>query len=159
MLHLVWIKGSGDEARNVHSHLMNCYKSLYLETPENLNEEEAATYIGLNLISLTYGLNYAELTSLEALLFNLMKEGYISDVAIQKLWRVFSARSGSITKAQRRGAIQVLSMLATANPSMIIDEMDSLLQVGLGPEGRRDTTLARHTCIALQKVSFTISGE
>jgi hypothetical protein len=41
-----------------------------------------------------------------------------------------------IPKAQRRGAIVVLGMVAVAKPKVVTERIDTLLHVGLGPLGK-----------------------
>lgn len=75
-------------------------------------------------------------------------------------------------KPQRRGAIIILGMLALAKRSVVTDRVDTLLRIGLGPFGKvggvfsfpsicsshrrhfqADLTLARYTCVALQRLN------
>jgi condensin complex subunit 1 len=75
-----------------------------------------------------------------------------------------------LPKAQRRGAIIILGMLALANRNVLTDKVDVLLKIGLGPYGKvvssiillrplnvsslqADLTLARYTCVALQRLN------
>jgi condensin complex subunit 1 len=104
------------------------------------------------LISLTYGTSLAELTSLEQLLCNMMKQGNVSALVISKLWQVYGFQKKDISKTQRRGAIIILSMLALADADIVAREVDTLLNIGLGSFGRTDLELARYTCIALQRL-------
>jgi hypothetical protein len=80
-----------------------------------------------------------------------------------------------IPRCQRRGAIIVLGMLAVARRDVVTDRIELLLKVGLGPFGKvrfsltalvgallsrddvqADLTLARYTCVALQRVSGSV---
>jgi condensin complex subunit 1 len=78
-------------------------------------------------------------------------EGIHPDV-INRLWHVYST-SKPIDKAQRRGAIIILGMLAIAKREVVTERVDTLLKIGLGPLGQEDLVLARYTCIALQRLS------
>lgn len=60
-----------------------------------------------------------------------------------------------ISKSQRRGAIIVLGMLATAKPEIVVGEMETMLRIGLGGLGRSDLQLAKYTCIALRRINPT----
>jgi condensin complex subunit 1 len=154
MMHLVWTKSNSDEGRGVQNHLIECYKGLFFIAPDHLSPGDAATFIARNLISLTYGSSLAELTSLEQLLCNMMKQGVVSSAVVAKLWQVYGFQKKDISKTQRRGAIIILGMLALADPDIVAREVDTLLNIGLGQFGRTDLELARYTCIALQRLNI-----
>lgn len=152
MLHLIWTKGNSDEGKGVQTHLIDCYKSIFFDAPSNFSPNDAANYIARNMISLTFGASVAELTSLEQLLSTMLKGDMISEVVVSKLWQVYNVQSKEISKTQRRGAIMVLSMLALADPNIVVQEMESMLNIGLGRYGRADFALSKHTCIALARI-------
>ena len=155
MLRLIWTKGNSDEGKGVQTHLIDCYKRLFFEAPDGFSQSDASIYIARNMISLTMGTTPAELTSLEQLLATMMKGGMISDLVIQKLWDVYGYHKKEISKSQRRGAIIVLGMLASANPEIVVGEMETMLRTGLGAHGRNDLQLAKYTCIALRRLNPT----
>ncbi|KAK9348866.1 armadillo-type protein [Lipomyces starkeyi] len=152
MLHLIWTKANSDEGKGVQIHLVECYKSLFFTAPEQFSEGDTCTYIARNLISLTYGATAAELTSLERLLYVMMKNKQMPDLVIQKLWQVYGVQQRDISKAQRRGAIIILGMLAVYDSGIVVRELETLFQVGLGVHGKYDFVLARYTCVALQRI-------
>lgn len=152
MMHLVWTKSNSDEGKGIQNHLIECYKGLFFDAPDHLSPNDAATFIARNLISLTYGSSLAELTSLEQLLCNMMKQGNVSSAVAAKLWQVYGFQKKEISKTQRRGAIIILGMLALADPDIVAREVDTLLRIGLGQFGKADLELARYTCIALQRL-------
>ncbi|KAJ4246238.1 condensin complex non-SMC subunit Cnd1 [Fusarium torreyae] len=155
MLRLIWTKGNSDEGKGVQTHLIECYKRLFFEAPDSFSPNDAANYIARNMISLTFGATPAELTSLEQLLATMMKGGMIPEVVINKLWQVYGVQKREISRTQRRGAIIVLGMLATANPEIVVGEMETMLRTGLGAHGRNDLQLAKFTCIALRRINPT----
>lgn len=155
MLRLIWTKGNSDEGKGVQTHLIECYKRLFFEAPDTFSPNDAANYIARNMISLTFGATPAELTSLEQLLSTMMKGGMIPDVVIAKLWQVYGVQKREISRTQRRGAIMVLGMLATASPEIVVGEMETMLRTGLGAHGRADLQLAKYTCIALRRINPT----
>ncbi|KAL9114168.1 MAG: hypothetical protein Q9227_001940 [Pyrenula ochraceoflavens] len=154
MLRLIWTKGNSDEGKGVQSHLIDCYKGLFFDAPDTFNANDGANFIARNMISLTFGATPAELTSLEQLLSTMTKAGHISDLVISKLWQVYGVAK-DISKAQRRGSIIVLGMIATADPEIVVREMETMLRIGLGSLGRVDLTLAKYTCIALQRMNVS----
>lgn len=151
MLRLIWTKGNSDEGKGVQTHLIDCYKGLFFDAPDSFNPNDAANFIARNMISLTFGASPAELTSLEQLLATMMSAGHISQLVISKLWQVYGVNK-DISKAQRRGAIIVLGMIATADPAVVIKETEIMLRVGLAAAGRKDLVLAKYTCIALRRM-------
>ncbi|KAI1385156.1 condensin component [Hypoxylon trugodes] len=153
MMRLIWTKGNSDEGKGVQSHLIDCYRRLFFEAPDSFSPNDAAIYIARNMISLTSGTTPAELTSLEQLLATMMKGGMISDRVVTKLWEVYGFQRREISRSQRRGAIIVLGMLATASPEIVVGEMEAMLRTGLGSHGRSDLQLAKYTCIALQRLN------
>ncbi|KAG5981511.1 hypothetical protein E4U55_002866 [Claviceps digitariae] len=153
MLRLIWTKGNSDEGKGVQTHLIECYRRLFFEAPESFSPNDAANYVARNMISLTFGATPAELTSLEQLLATMMKGGIVPDVVITKLWQVYGVQRREISRTQRRGAIIVLGMLASANPSIVVDEIETMLRTGLGSHGRNDLQLAKYTCIALRRIN------
>ncbi|OTA65753.1 condensin component [Hypoxylon sp. EC38] len=155
MMRLIWTKGNSDEGKGVQSHLIDCYRRLFFEAPDSFTPNDAAIYIARNMISLTSGTTPAELTSLEQLLATMMKGGMISDRVITKLWEVYGFQKREISRSQRRGAIIVLGMLATASPEIVVGEMETMLRTGLGSLGRSDLQLAKYTCIALRRLNPT----
>ncbi|KAK4107243.1 condensin-like protein [Canariomyces notabilis] len=155
MLRLIWTKGNSDEGKGVQTHLIECYKRLFFEAPESFSPNDAANYIARNMISLTFGATPAELTSLEQLLSTMMKQAMISDLVISKLWQVYGIQKREISRKQRRGAIIVLGMLATASPEIVVGEMETMLRTGLGAHGRADLQLAKYTCVALRRINPT----
>jgi condensin complex subunit 1 len=105
------------------------------------------------MISLTFGATPAELTSLEQLLATMMKGGMIPEVVVSKLWQVYGVQKREISRTQRRGAIIILGMLATANPEIVVGEIETMLRTGLASHGRSDLQLAKYTCIALRRIN------
>ncbi|KAJ4286197.1 condensin complex non-SMC subunit Cnd1 [Collariella sp. IMI 366227] len=153
MLRLIWTKGNSDEGKGVQTHLIDAYKRLFFEAPDSFSPNDAANYIARNMISLTFGATPAELTSLEQLLSTMMKQGMIPELVIAKLWQVYGVQKREISRKQRRGAIIVLGMLATASPEIVVGEMETMLRTGLGSHGRADLQLAKYTCVALRRIN------
>ncbi|KAF9092669.1 Condensin complex subunit [Mortierella sp. AD031] len=159
MVHLVWMKDNNDEAKGVRTRLVECYWQIYLAPEENLSEKENTAVIARNLVSLTYGSTLAELTSLEQLLTVIVTDSIanandisISDEVVEKLWQVYSHHK-NIPNPQRRGAIIILGMLAKAKPDIVANKIETILRIGLGEHGRADLSLARYSCIALQRIA------
>ncbi|KAF8069057.1 non-SMC mitotic condensation complex subunit 1-domain-containing protein [Lyophyllum atratum] len=161
MLHLIWTKDNststsedGDELKGIRSQLLKCYKNLYFEKlPGNAEpEQDYINRVTKNMIELTFDATLAELTSLEEMMRIMMDENQVDQDVVTKLWQVYS-RNKQLPKPQRRGAIIILGMLALAKRSVLTDRVETMLKVGLGPFGKSDLTLARYTCVALQRLN------
>ena len=50
MVHLVWMKDNGDEAKSVRARLMECYWQIYLAPDEALTEKENIAMVAKNLV-------------------------------------------------------------------------------------------------------------
>ncbi|KAJ2489239.1 condensin complex non-SMC subunit Cnd1 [Coemansia sp. RSA 2050] len=161
MSHLIWTPntsssassaadGTAEEARGVRAKLLDSYMQLYLTPSDRLSAAENTSRITRNLISLTFGATLAELTSLEELIRTLMEEGLVSADVIAKLRSVYGYTKQRLPPAQRRGAIIILGMLAQANRSIVTDDIDLYLRIGLGKYGHDDLAVAKYTCMILQ---------
>ncbi|KAF8888609.1 non-SMC mitotic condensation complex subunit 1-domain-containing protein [Infundibulicybe gibba] len=139
--------------KGIRSRLLECYRNLYFEALPDIQDAKAqVNRIAKNMVERTYDATLAELTSLEEMLRIMMEDGQIHQDVIAKLWQVYSA-DRLLPKAQRRGAIIILGMLALAKRSVLTDRVDTMLRIGLGPLGKADLTLARYTCVALQRLN------
>ncbi|KAF8988934.1 non-SMC mitotic condensation complex subunit 1 [Cyathus striatus] len=160
MLHLIWTKDNsnstsedGKELKGVRQRLLECYKGLYFDAlPDNRDAKAQINRIAKNMIERTYYASMAELTSLEEMMRIMMDEGYVHEDVIAKLWQIYSLNR-LLPGEQRRGAIIILGMLAVAKRSVLTDHVDTMLKVGLGKLGKTDLTLARYTCVALQRLN------
>lgn len=161
MLHLIWTKDNtqimedGTQLKGIRSRLIEVYRALYFDARADLSAKDNIARIAKNMIERTFGATLAELTSLEEMLKTMQAEGLVHPEVVNKLWAVYSAPR-AISAAQRRGAIIVLGMLATARSEIISEQIDVLLRVGLGPLGARDVVLAKYTCVALQRLGGSV---
>lgn len=158
MVHLIWAKDNalvledGSQLKGVRSRLIEVYRALYFDPYPELSHAENVARISRNMIERTFGATLAELTSLEQLFALMHTERLVAPAVIDKLWDVYAAPR-AIARAQRRGAILILGMLATADRALVADRIDTLLHIGLGTLGARDVRLATYTALALQRVS------
>ncbi|KAJ6448906.1 non-SMC mitotic condensation complex subunit 1-domain-containing protein [Mycena sanguinolenta] len=159
MLHLIWNKDNssstsedGQELKGIRQRLLECYRHLYFDPIPDMEPKAQVNRIAKNMIELTYNATLAELTSLEEMMRIMMDDDQIHPDVIAKLWSVYSINK-SLPRAQRRGAIIILGMLALAKRGVLTDHVDVMLKVGLGHLGKGDLTLARYTCVALQRLN------
>ncbi|KAH9478251.1 Condensin complex subunit 1 [Psilocybe cubensis] len=158
MLHLIWTKDNtttsedGKELKGIRQRLLETYQSLYLDPTADDKPKEQVNRITKNLVELTYESTLAELTSLEEMMRIMMESNRIHHDVIARLWQVYG-RDKHLPKPQRRGAIMIIGMLALSDQSILTEKVDLMLKVGLGRLGKTDPTLARYTCIALQRLN------
>ncbi|KAF9066748.1 non-SMC mitotic condensation complex subunit 1-domain-containing protein [Rhodocollybia butyracea] len=159
MLHLIWSKDNnatsedGKELKGVRARLLECYQEMFFSpNPDLKTGKEQVSEISRNMIERTFDASLADLTSLEEMMRTMMEDDRVHQDVINKLWQIFKAET-PIPKPQRRGAIIILGMLALAKRSILVDKVDIMLKVGLGALGKRDLTLARYTCVALQRLA------
>jgi condensin complex subunit 1 len=161
MVHLIWTKDNalvmedGAQLKGIRSRLLEVYRALYFEPLPDLSPRDNVARIARNMVERTFGATLAELTSLEELLRTMCAEDMVHPDVVNKLWAVYGAPR-AMPRAQRRGAIIVLSMLAVARREIVADHIEALLGVGLGPLGARDIVLAKYTCVALARVGGSI---
>ncbi|KAI0795346.1 non-SMC mitotic condensation complex subunit 1-domain-containing protein [Irpex lacteus] len=158
MLHLIWSKDNsstsedGKELKGIRPRLLECYRNLYFDAVPGMEPKQQVNRIAKNMIELTYDASLAELTSLEEMMRIMMEDDQVHPDVIGKLWQVYSSER-PLPRAQRRGAVIILGMLALARRSVVADRADVLMRIGLGKLGQADLTLARYTCVALQRLS------
>ncbi|AGO11952.1 AaceriAGR273Cp [[Ashbya] aceris (nom. inval.)] len=168
MLHLVWMKGSNDEGTSIASHLMECYRQLFLTAPDSANYKEKSAYVAKNLINLTKDASVADLASLEKLVGMMYDAKLIDQNVVNVLWAIYNSvskgESSNFTTDQIHGSIIVLGMLALADCQIALKGLDQLLNSGLGDSGQKDLILAKFSCIALQRMvprdaKFSVDSE
>lgn len=158
MLHLVWMKGSSDEGKSISSHLIDCYKDLFLTAPENATPSQAAALIAKNLIELTYSSSVADLASLEKLLCLMYEEKLIHPDVVTVLWQIYGLAQSDrnsddeATNKPSHGAVILLGMLALTDNTIVLKGFESILNIGLGEVGKNDLELCKYSCLALQRV-------
>ncbi|KAI0074195.1 hypothetical protein K474DRAFT_1665696 [Panus rudis PR-1116 ss-1] len=161
MLHLIWHKDNsstsedGKELKGVRSRLLECYRSLYFDPIPDMEPKQQVNRIAKNMIEQTYNATLAELTSLEEMMRIMMDDNQVHPDVVAKLWQVYSSER-PLPRMQRRGAVIILGMLALARRSVVAEKVDVLVKIGLGNLGKADLTLARYTCVALQRLNGSI---
>lgn len=156
MLHLVWMKGSSDEGKSIASHLVDCYRELFLTAPDGASATQKASHIAKNLIRLSLSSSVADLASLEKLLAMMYAEKLISQDVISVLWQIYGHKSHNnheqMPEQQRVGAIIVLCMMSIADHTIVLKGIDLLLNTGLNFHEYNDAELCKYTCITLQRI-------
>ncbi|EGG23508.1 condensin-2 complex subunit D3 [Cavenderia fasciculata] len=148
----------------------NCFGQLLLHPPSENEPTQAARVpyeIAKNLIDISINKTLGELTSLEDILFELVRERtketkengkvvvdkikhFIHDNVVKSLWDIFE---GKVTlyrsTLDKRGAILVLSMIGKERNTIFGDKIKILISKGLDSG---DMFCLKYSCICLQKM-------
>lgn len=153
MLHLVWVKGTNEEGKSISSHLIDCYKQLFLTVPQTYTQIQSANYIATNLIRLACDASLADLTSLEKLLCMMYEMDLLGSNVIKRLWEIYHSEvSPQYTTDFIHGSIIILGMLALTDPYIVTNGFKLILKVGLGERGSKDLVLCKYSCIAVSRL-------
>ncbi|XP_076451927.1 condensin complex subunit 1-like isoform X3 [Babylonia areolata] len=147
MLVLVWSK-----EQSVKDAVVAAYKRLYLESTAGSQRNRALSVVK-NLSMLIHGASCGDLTSLEALMGQLMQSGELSSQVIQVLWERFTLKIPDTCLQDSRAALLLISMVAGAEPNIVHSNLDVLIEEGLGPRADGDQLLAQAACQALLKLA------
>ncbi|PWA00455.1 hypothetical protein BB558_003466 [Smittium angustum] len=159
MMHLVWQPSyqnisinTGQESNNLENKVMqtlyDAFLQLYINPIENMNDKENVNRVCNNLLELVDKASLADLASLEKILVVLVQNKSINNDVIAKLRNLYLKSS-----KDRRGAILILSMLSLASRSVVGDDIDLFLKIGLGKTGLSDFVVAKYTCDALKTLT------
>lgn len=164
MLTLIW-----SDTQSVKDEVLTTFQELYMFVPgTNGKKRQPAMAIAHNLVSLVSGSALAVRTSLEEVIAVLVRERKLSKAVIKCLWTMATAgESDEVPEAvqfpQQRYALAVLSMAAATEPRLV-SSPESLTMLSDAAfsgaaKARSDYRLAKHACVALQKVSGMLEGE
>lgn len=164
MLHLVWQNDNSDEGKSIISHLINCYKSLFLTMPKDIFGAEKNIYIANNLIRLTYNASNSDLTSLERLLCLIYKQNFINNDVLNVLWSIYSMKINEndpdedqlSLKKKRYGAIIVLGCFGVEDSQILVNNLGKILKYCFNNDWKKDLLLCQHSCNSLQKISMNV---
>ncbi|PVV02613.1 hypothetical protein BB560_002931 [Smittium megazygosporum] len=159
MLHLVWqpvyanvsVLGNQDNPTMEHRVMQTLYDAfvqLYISPLDNLSGKENVSRVCKNLLSLVNDATLSDLVSLEKILQVLLKTNNISPMVIATFKSLFSKSS-----KERRGSILILRMLAPASKTVVSDDIDLYLSIGLGKIGLADYYISEQTCQALCSIT------
>lgn len=71
---------------------------------------------------------------------------------VQVLWEKFSMKYPDTSPINSRTALMILTMIAQAEPNIVIDNVNMLVEIGLGLRAKDDLLFARDTCRMLLKI-------
>ncbi|KAF2076940.1 hypothetical protein CYY_001778 [Polysphondylium violaceum] len=144
MLSLVWNKEDSIKKTSIEA-----FSQILLTTRPDIAPPKSYFYISKNLLNMTKDKTLGEITSLEELINNFNSQDLISSQVIKALWEIFSGSVVGHTPEDERGALMILSMIASSNPAMLKSKLNLILSHGL--DSKSDPYLPRVTCIILQK--------
>jgi condensin complex subunit 1 len=139
MWHLVFNVRNSEHVNDIHSHIVECFRSVYLSHDDDSIIRE--------LIKLTYGGTLADSTCLEKIIGLCKMQDLISERIVSHLWTIFSAENVVVPTKQRRGATLILSWVYKSQPHRVGSEQLSLILRALRVID--DLELVKHCCAIL----------
>lgn len=154
MLPLVWSREN-----SIREAVANSYRDVYFNQP-SANAKTKARNIADGLSDLVGSASSSELICLEQLVTELVRTGDISPTVLRLLWeRYSSVDQPETSRAHRLAAAQLLSMVASADNSMVKRNLETLISVGFGERGKADLDLCGHTCSIVGKLGHSNSPD
>ncbi|CAI6344316.1 unnamed protein product [Macrosiphum euphorbiae] len=115
---------------NIKEAMMNSYKTIYLKIEEDKDSSTTRPVTIMNrLICLIKTLNETNRRAFKALLNEWLKNKTLDDECIMVLW-AWLTKSKDINDEDRVVAALILSLLASAQPSIAMGNLESILQYG-----------------------------
>jgi condensin complex subunit 1 len=168
MLHLIWKGGSNEDGNRVVEKLLDSYISMFLTPYQHDTAVNKNIYVATSLIKLTYNCSMGDLISLEKMIVELYKgreidvpkkvreeknyrpqyEYYIGPQVIETLWHSFVHPKH---EREKRGAIIILSMIASYDYKVVYDKLPLLVQYGMNLD-ELNYQITTFACIALRRV-------
>ncbi|XP_035722862.1 condensin complex subunit 1-like [Vespa mandarinia] len=139
--------------QSVRRNLAMVYKQIYLDNtePQKSARQRAITCVK-SLINLVKKLQPGQSSSLEELIRLWYSNKEISEETLQVLWEIFSMKLPDTTPIESRAALILIMMIGQTESGVIVENLDVLVKIGLGPRAKNDLLLARDICRTLQKI-------
>ncbi|KAK2584063.1 hypothetical protein KPH14_006510 [Odynerus spinipes] len=143
--------------QSVRRNLAIVYKQLYLDDidSQTKKERQKANSCVRSLIHLIKELQPGQSQALKELIISWYNNKEISEETLQILWEKFSMKSPDTTPLESRAALILIMMISHTEKKIIVDNLDVLVKIGLGPRAKTDLLLARDTCRILQRIEQT----
>ncbi|XP_012286067.1 condensin complex subunit 1 [Orussus abietinus] len=139
--------------QSVRDNLILVYKELYLEKKETNQSERQRVIIAVgSLIKLLKSLEPKETPALAQLMTAWHTNGDINSTVLQVMWEIYSMKLPGATTVDSQAAIMLVTMVARNNPEIITSNLETLINVGLGPRSLNDLYFVNDTCKALLKI-------
>ncbi|CAL1675876.1 unnamed protein product [Lasius platythorax] len=139
--------------QSVRNNVAVVYKNIYLDIS---NDKQSARQIAVTrtnrLINLLKELQPGQSPALAQLIVTWYENGELSSELLQVLWEKFSMKYPDTSPIDSRTALMIITMIAQAESNIVIDNLDVLVKIGLGPRAKDDLLFARDTCRMLLKI-------
>ncbi|XP_029680531.1 condensin complex subunit 1 [Formica exsecta] len=139
--------------QSVRNNVAVVYKNIYLDIS---NDKQSARQIAVTrsncLINLLSELQPGQSPALAQLIVTWYENGELNNELLQVLWEKFSMKYPDTSPINSRTALMILTMIAQAEPKIVIDNVNMLVEIGLGPRAKDDLLFARDTCRMLLKI-------
>ena len=139
--------------KSIKDLVVSAYERIYLDTTEieSENSNNKALAIVKKLCDLVKQANTGVLVSLEELLKEFKANDKIGNTHIKVMFDLYSQKYPATTTEDSIAAIQLIGMLASYTPELARDNLEPLINVGLGDRGLNNCRLACETCVAIGK--------
>ncbi|KAF7403509.1 hypothetical protein HZH68_006303 [Vespula germanica] len=139
--------------QSVRRNVATVYKQIYLNSNESQKSTRQRAIICVkSLINLVKKLQPGQSSSLEELIKLWYNDKEISEETLQVLWEIFSMKLPDTTPIESRAALILIMMIGQTESGIIVENLDVLVKIGLGPRAKNDLLLARDTCRTLQTI-------
>lgn len=139
--------------KSIKDLVVSAYERIYLDTTEieSENPNNKALTIVKKLCDLVKQANTGVLVSLEELLKEFKANDKIGNNHIKMMFDLYSQKYPGTTTEDSIAAVQLIGMLASYTPELARDNLEPLINVGLGDRGLNNSRLACETCVAIGK--------
>ncbi|XP_072757251.1 condensin complex subunit 1 [Anoplolepis gracilipes] len=139
--------------QSVRNNVAIVYKDIYLDiNSDNQSARQIAVTRSNRLISLLKELQPGQSPALAQLIVTWYENEELNSELLRVLWEKFSMKYPDTSLVDSRTALMIITMIAQAESNIVIDNLDVLVKVGLGPRAKDDLLLARDTCRMLLKI-------
>ncbi|KAI4480327.1 hypothetical protein M0804_010325 [Polistes exclamans] len=139
--------------QSVRLNLATVYKEVYLHNSEPQKSSRQTTITRVkSLINLVKKIQPGQGTALEELIKIWYIDKEINEETLQVLWEIFTMKLPGTNSIESRAALILIMMIGEIESKVIVENLDVLVKIGLGPRKESDLLLARDTCRTLNKI-------
>ncbi|KAM9326257.1 condensin complex subunit 1 [Gastrophryne carolinensis] len=146
MLPLIWSKEPG-----VRDAVVGAYRQLYLSSSSDSDRVRAQNLIR-SLSLLMVDSSAGVIQCLEEIVLEFVNKGEIRPSVSQLLWEKFTLKL-QCSDLERRAAVMMLGMMSRGEPEIVLSNLETLVNTGLGQDVQKDYQLAREVCNCILKIS------
>lgn len=141
------------QEKSVKDAIFAAYQRIFFESNRYHGKSNRESLVVANFINFVQTASIGESLSLESLIGLFVESGDFTKEMVNELWARFTKTKPNTTDEDSIGAIQIIAMLASKQPDVIIHNLPLCVQYGLSTMGssEKDSRLVRETCLAIRK--------